>query len=325
MVNKRKRFLRLMTWFSVGLFLMMNLVAFTHAYRLTHFQQGGTTRTKDPAALNMIEKMSVVVTGIDNPRPAHKRLPSEPYQTLVIKTNAITLEAWKVEVPQSKGTVILFHGYAGEKSSLLSRSYEFNRLGYNTVLVDFEGSGGSSGNSTSIGYHEAAEVVACYQYIQQLGEQNILLFGTSMGAAAILKACYDFPNQSSFSPSAIIIECPFGSLYKTVSARFDIMGVPQFPMAAMLAFWGGVQHRYWAFNHNPATYAQAVSCPVLLLFGEQDDRVSMEETTEIYNNLKGTKTLQTYALAGHDVFAETNKENWIRDVSAFVTSDLLKK
>jgi len=145
-----------------------------------------------------------------------------------------------------------------------------------------------------------------------------------MGAAAILKSfvdCqYDCVSQSepSYTPTAIIIECPFGSLYRTVSARFDLMGVPKFPMAGMLTFWGGVQHGYWAFNHNPASYAKAVTCPTLLMFGEQDNRVSLDETNEIFNNIKGSKKLCIYPNAGHNVFVENNQVSWISDVSNFV-------
>jgi alpha-beta hydrolase superfamily lysophospholipase len=134
-----------------------------------------------------------------------------------------------------------------------------------------------------------------------------------MGAAAILKAMRDYPLK----PAALILECPFGSLYKTVCARFDIMGVPPFPMAGLLCFWGGVQNGYWAFGHNPSTYAKAVHCPTLLLYGSQDERVTVEETKTIYTNLAGPKTLRIYPHAGHDVFIPHNRKAWINDVVTF--------
>lgn len=102
------------------------------------------------------------------------------------------------------------------------------------------------------------------------------------------------------------------------------MNVPAVPMAALLTFWGGVQHGYWAFDHNPSEYAKAVRCPTLLLFGEKDDRVSIEETKEIFNNLKGKKTLFTYRDAGHNVFSDNNKSNWIKDVNQFLKEQPIK-
>src|SRR5690606_8224140 len=225
-------------------------------------------------------------------------------------------EAWHIVTPESRGTVILFHGYAGEKSSLLTRAEEFLRLGYSTLLVDFMGSGGSEGESTTLGYTESIEVRDCFDYIVATGETQIHLFGTSMGAAAILKAIDDYRIE----PASLILECPFGSLYKTVSARFRIMDVPTFPFAAMLTFWGGFQQGYWAFSHNPSEYAASVQIPTLLMYGDQDNRVSVDETHEIFANLKGEKVLARYPDEGHLVFTETNRAKWITDVTGFLHS-----
>jgi len=294
-------------------FLALNVIAFIHAYRFTHFSQDDRERTPDPDELSLWSKGKILFAGIDNPRPRHKSVPQRSFQSIEIASTK-NLEGWRIQVPNAKGTVLLFHGYAGEKSSMISRSDEFNKLGYSTVLIDFMGSGGSEGNSTTIGFQEAVQVRDCFESIQKTGQANIILFGTSMGAAAILKALDDY----TISPAAIILECPFGSLYKTVSARFRLMGVPVVPMAAILTFWGGAQNGYWAFSHNPSTYARSVHCPTLLLFGAKDDRVSKAETEEIFSNLQGRKTLKIYPDAGHAIFTTANQASWIHDVLTFL-------
>lgn len=308
-----------MTWSSGAVFLLVNVIAYLHAYRFTHFENDSGTRTKDPSELSLPDKATVVITGVYNPRPCHTRTPTVPFAKIQIEANPM-LEVWRIDVPQSKGLIVMFHGYAGEKSSLLERSNELNKLGYSTALVDFQGSGGSSGNSTSIGYHEADQVLTTFQYFKQQGEEKIILFGTSMGSAAILKALYDQQDKNTLNPAGIVLECPFGSLYKTVCARFSLMNIPTVPMAALLTFWGGVQHGYWAFSHNPAMYAEAVHCPALLIYGEQDDRVSMEETKTIFSTMKGKKILRTYPDAGHQVFTEATELRWIQDVNQFVST-----
>ena len=75
---------------------------------------------------------------------------------------------------------------------MLDKSEIFLELGYNTFLVDFMGSGGSEGNQTTIGFLEAEQVETSFNYLKNKGEKNILLFGTSMGAVAIMKAIHDF-------------------------------------------------------------------------------------------------------------------------------------
>lgn len=306
---KRKRIL----WLLVIAFVGINVVSFFHAWKFTHFDSGVKERTKDAKELSLLSNATVLLTGVDNPRPINKKLPAREFKTVKVQSSVL-LDCWYMSVDSAKATMIMFHGFAGEKSSLLERADEIMKLGYNVFLVDFKGSGGSEGNSTSIGYHEAQQVADCVDFVKKNYGEDVLLFGTSMGSAAILKAI----NEYHFKVEAVIIECPFGSLYKTVCARFSMMNVPPFPMAAFLCLWGGVINGYWAFSHNPSEYAKEVSVPTLLLYGQQDERVSQEETDAIFKNLTGEKVVKNYPNAGHDVFIESNREEWVKDVRAFL-------
>jgi len=304
-------------WSTAVFIVLLNLVAFIHAYKFTHFSNAADVRTRDPTELSISDKLETLVFGIHNPRPTHRSIPNLPYSTIKIG-QPNTISCWQINVDNPRGVVILFHGYAGNKSQLLARSKSFIAFGYNVLLVDFLGSGDSEGNVTSVGFKEATQVKSCYDFVAKETHQPIYLFGTSMGAAAIMKAMHDYPLK----PNGIILECPFGSLYKTVCARFKNMGVPPFPMAALLAFWGGVQNGYWAFSHNPERYATSIKCDVLLLYGQRDDRVSFEEIKAIYSNFGGYKILKTYPAEGHDVFTPPNVSQWERDVSQFLGPDI---
>lgn len=308
-----RKHVRKVVYALVLLFILMNVVAYMHAYKFTHFAKGNFERTADPKSLSLFTRLKVLATGVDNPRPRHKEKPSRQFSVLTVNSTE-TLECWSMQVPDAKGTVVLFHGYSGEKSSLLTRADEFQALGYNTVLVDFMGSGGSGGDRTTVGFTEAEQVKDCFDYIGESGAQNIYLFGTSMGSVAILKAI----DEYALAPAGIILECPFGSLYSTVCMRFKLMGVPSFPMAGLLTFWGGAQQGYWAFSHNPTEYAKAVKCPTLVLYGEQDNRVAHEDVDLIYQNLQGHKVLKLYPKEGHNVFTEANHKTWVADVTEFM-------
>jgi len=291
----------------------MNVVAFFHAYKFTHFTSAKVTKTKASKNLSTGAKIKILFFGIDNTRPENNAIPSQKFETIQLHSNK-TIECWSIKEDNSKATIILFHGYGGSKSSLIGKSDEFLKMGYSTLLVDFMGSGGSEGNQTTIGFKEAAEVKTCYDYLSKQGENKIYLFGTSMGAAAILKAINDYNIQ----PTAIIIECPFGTMYQTTCARFRTLGVPVFPMAALLDFWGGIQNGFWAFSNQPVEYAKSVECPALLLYGEQDEKVSRHEIDEIYTNLQGKKQLKTYPLAGHEDYLVKYKQQWVNDVNEFL-------
>ncbi|MEO6454803.1 MAG: alpha/beta hydrolase [Ginsengibacter sp.] len=271
-------------------------------------------KTEDPNYISLVQKLSVAFFGISNPRPQNKKRPNLPFQTIRLQSNK-EIECWFIKAGISKGTVIMFYGYGGEKSSLLDKASIFKNLGYNTLLVDFMGAGGSEGNQTTIGFKEAREVETCVNFIKRRGETNIILFGTSLGATAIMKALNENKEPAV---RAIIIECPFSTMLKTVKNRFAIIGIPAFPMAYFLVFWGGVQNGFNAFGHNPVNYAKNIKCPALLLYGEKDQRVTPEETRAIFTNLSGPKTLVTFPLAAHENYLIKYREAWAKEVTAFL-------
>lgn len=311
----RKKTLKKIGWALLIIFILVNIITFFQAYKFTHFGDSGLVRTRDPKELTMVRRLKSLVFGIDNPRPANWQFPGMPYQTIRLKSNK-TIECWLIKTENAKGTVVLFHGYAGEKSSLIDKSVFFQKSGYNTLLVDFMGSGGSEGNQTTIGFFEAGQVKSCFDYLKSTGESKIYLWGTSMGAVAIMKAISDYGIQ----PTGIMIECPFGSMYKTVCARFRLMNAPSFPMAGLLVFWGGLQNNFWAFGHNPREYAKKITCPTLLMYGELDDKVSRTETDEIFANIKGKKQLKVYSMVGHEDYLFKCRQEWSKNIASFLTA-----
>lgn len=294
------------------LFLLMNISACFHASKFTRFTVINLEKTANPRQLGWAGKLKALVFGIDNPRPENNSFPNVPFETVRIQSEKM-LEGWFIKVPGSKGTVALFHGYSGCKSMMLERAAIFNSLGYNTLLIDFAGTGGSEGNETTIGYKEADDVKAVYQFLKVRQELNIVLFGTSMGAAAILRA----GAVHGINPASAILECPFGSMYKTTCARFRQMHVPTFPMASLLVFWGGALNGFNAFHHNPQEYAASIKFPVLLLYGEKDQEVSPAETQAIFNNLQGPRRLYTFPEAGHENYLERYREEWENAVFSY--------
>lgn len=307
-----KKILRRIAWGILLLFILVNIFAAFHAYKFTHFSSTTAPRT-DPNKLSIAGKLKTICFGVDNPRPVTKRKPNRPYKTIHLQSN-VRLECWYMEVRQARGTIALFHGYSGEKSSLLERAYELIDMGYNTLLVDFMGSAGSEGHQTTIGYKESENVKTVYDHLVAQGEKNIYLLGTSLGAAAVLKAMHDDPLQ----PRAIIIECPFATLYDAASARFEAVGVPGFPLAGFLIFWGGVENGFWAFSHRPVGYAAAVKVPVLMFYGEKDERVARAEIDAVFGALPGKKKLVTFPEAGHTNYMGKYRVDWARAVRIFL-------
>jgi len=312
-VSLRKKLFKLFVLSFLLLLVFVNLIAFFHAYKFTHFTKTEKDNDEKDNRPALLKKATVLLTGIDNERPENKATPALPYQTVRLQSNK-QIECWFVPKDSAIGTVVLFHGYGGYKSSMLDKSEAFHQMGYNTLLVDFMGSGGSEGVATTIGFKEAEQVKSAVDFLAKKGENNIVLFGTSMGAVAIMKAVDDY----QMPVTSLLIECPFSTLLQTAENRFEIMGVPSFPLANLLVFWGGVQNGFNAFAHDPVDYARDIRLPALLMYGEKDKKVKPEETAAIFNNLAGPKALVTFPEAGHENYLTEYKNEWTAAVSQFL-------
>ncbi len=290
-------------WLVTIVFLALNIFACTYAYILTHFRSPG--------------QFSLGLS-----RPNSPKLPTD--LGLQYITQRITigqtewLETWFIPVKDStsKGTIILFPGSKSSKArQLLPPVQVFHELGYDTLLVDFRGVGGSSGNTNTIGMREAEDVALSMSYAQKSKlKRPLILYGISMGSAAILKAV----SQGEVTPDAIILEEPFARLTNAVGSRVRAMSIPSFPLAELIVFWGGVQHGFNGFAHNPVDYASQVKCPTLILQGELDQWTTKAEIDRIFENLRGSKQLSIFPNTGHNLLVTIDRKRWKQDLERFL-------
>jgi uncharacterized protein len=295
-------------------FVLLNVVVMFHAYKFTHFYEPSEVINKAEKDKTGWDKTKDMLFGF-NAIKQKNIAPDSAYKTIALTTgDGLKLEAWYFVVPNAKGSIAMFHGHGSKKSAVLKEAASFQKLGYNTLLIDFRAHGNSEGNTSSIGYFEGEDVKLGYEYLQKTGEKNILLWGISLGAAAVTKAMNDY----TLAPSKIILEMPFGSLSEAVVGRVKMMGLPAQPISTLLTFWGGVEHGFWAFNMKPFEYVAKIKCPVLLQRGKNDPRVTEKETNDIFANIAAPKKLVIYEDCGHESLCTKEHDKWMAEVSAFL-------
>lgn len=282
----------------LGLVIAVNVVAYRHAWRMTHFVPDGE-RTSSPQHLSLLGKVTVLWRGVTVPRPGNDGVPWRFARTVRFQArDGVQLEAWDLAAPSNRGTVILFHGYAGSKSALRPEAALFHELGYRCVLVDFRGSGGSEGTSTTLGWREALDVAAAAAWVGQ----PVILYGQSMGAAAVLRAV----ATEEVQPFRLVLDAPYARLVQTVGHRYEAMSLPAWPLAQLLVFWGGRQHGFNAFSLNPVEYARAVQCPALVVVGDRDPWVKVTEARWVADAMNGYGQFHVLVDVGHGGYlAET--------------------
>jgi alpha-beta hydrolase superfamily lysophospholipase len=298
-------------------FLALNVVAYLHAWSMTHFTRGGT-KTPGAERLTALGKVAVLITGVHVPKPANEATPAAyglPFECHRFPGGAGDLHAWYVPHPRPKALVLLLHGYSGCKASQLREARAFHELGCAAFLLDFRCSGDSDGWETTVGYKEADDVARAADYAAgRWPGLPLVLYGQSMGSAAALRAVAVHGTR----PAALVLENPFDRFLSTVENRFGLLGLPAFPAARLLVFWGGVQHGIAAFDHNPVEYAAQVACPVLLLHGRADRMVTAEQAEAIFRRLPGQKRLEWFADVGHGPLLAPHPGQWRQAVSQFL-------
>ena len=317
--NRKKlpSFVRLVLWVLIIQFVLLNISAFLHAGKLTKFFDAASVNTQAEPK-NIISKTWRLFNGRKYAKPIDDTQPNG-FETINLKTeNELDIEAWYANTDSvSKGTVVLFHGLANNKTSLLPEASEFRFMGYNVLLVGFRGHGNSGGNTTTIGYRESEEVRLATQWLKQKGEEGIILWGTSMGAVAIIKAIAD----DSLQIKAAILEMPFGSLHQHMKARARTLGFPQQPFAVLFTFWSGVRRGFNGFKLNTYKNVERVTCPVLFQWGNNDHLVSKAEAENIYRHVASKqKKFVVYENGVHSSLSQQNITQWRIEVERFLNS-----
>ena len=313
-----KRVARLSVAGLLSAVFSVNVLAFLQARAMTNFREGGE-RTGRPEQLGVLDRFAVILSGVNIPRPKIRRMPGDlslSFEThRFVNADNVTLEAWFIPGSNQRPVIALFHGYAASKSTLLSAARALNEAGYATLLVDFYGSGGSSGSGTTLGVKEADDVAAAVKYVRRTWpDRQVVLYGISMGGAAVLRAV----AANGVKADAIIVEATFDSLLNTGKNRFRAMGLPGSLFTDLLLFWGSVQNGFNMFSHNPADYARAVSQPALILHGEMDDRSTVVEARRIARAMGANARFISYPDVPHVSIVEARPREWIRDVGTFL-------
>src|SRR5438552_3377365 len=147
---------RLLLLLAVSAVLVLNGIAWMQARAMTHYSQGGerTPRIED---MSPLQRGWALVAGVNVPRPRNDHTPAGAgleYQVRHIPipgSGDQELEAWYVPARQAHGIVLMFPGYAESKEGLLPAAAAIHELGYDALLVDFRGAGGSSGQDATLG------------------------------------------------------------------------------------------------------------------------------------------------------------------------------
>jgi uncharacterized protein len=310
-----RQFIKKALLYGTSIFVFINVIIAVRAYRFTHFKT--IDNIIQPKTADFFGYIMQRFSGQAYYKIPLTKAPTVPFETIyVTSANDLKLQGWYMPIPNAKGTVIVYHGFGGNKERMLPEAYGLQKMGYNILLMDFRAHGNSEGIACTLGKDEGEDVKLAFEYIKNKGEQNIILYGASMGAASIASSL----NQYDIKPSKVILDMPFANYKQLIEKFFGKSKYPIRPTSTLFTFWAGVFNNEWFFDMKPSNYVKSITCPVLLQWGRYDELVPEASNTLIYNNITAPKQLKIYEQSAHESYCTKEPEQWVSTVSTFLNN-----
>ncbi|MDN5935931.1 MAG: alpha/beta hydrolase [Nitrosospira sp.] len=223
------------------------------------------------------------------------------YESVEISTaDGETLHGWFVPAPAAHGTVLFFHGNAGNISHRMEYLLMFHRLGYNTFIFDYRGYGQSSGSPSESGTYTDAQ--AAWDYLTQtknIPPGRIVLFGESLGGAV---AAWLAARET---PASLVLASAFTSVPDMAAKIYPFLPV------RLLA----------RFDYNTIEYLQSVTRPVFIAHSPQDEIVPFAHGRALYEAASEPKQFLELQ-GGHNSGFIFMQEDWIKALGEFMDASL---
>ena len=232
--------------------------------------------------------------------PQHIGLAFEDVE--LVTEDKIALHGWFIPSDNARGTLLFFHGNAGNISHRLDSIAIFNRMHLNVFIFDYRGYGQSQGRVTEAGTYRDAE--AAWSYLTEsrgIDASEIVVFGRSLGSSIAAWLA------SRRRPAALILESSFSSVPSMAQRLYPFLPVK----------WLAT------FSYNTRQYVSNLACPLLMVHSKNDEIIPYAEGRLVFDAAPADKQFLDIR-GGHNDGFIVSGQNYIDGLSAFVDNWLNK-
>ncbi|MFR6021933.1 MAG: alpha/beta hydrolase [Clostridia bacterium] len=193
---------------------------------------------------------------------------------------------------------IILHGYRSNPSSVLTIGEHFSEKGYNVLIPSMRACADSEGEYVGMGWLDK-EDLKCWinLIIEENKNAEIILHGSSMGAATVLMASGD---ELPANVKNIIADSGYTSVWdifaSEAKARFNL---PEFPVLNMFQIVANRKAKYDIKEASSLEQVKKSKTPILFIHGDKDDFVPEYMCEKLYDATNCKKEKLIIHGAGH--------------------------
>ena len=247
------------------------------------------------------------------------------YSDISFTSDGIELEGWFIPNNNSDATIIIAHGYNDTRAGVLGYAQFLNRAGYNVLLFDLRDHGRSGGCWTSDG-DVSNDVIGAINYIKNIKTQKNLdpdrigALGLSIGGTTVAVAA----KKTDDIRAVVTDSAPVGfmdakyvkKILENVSNRTIIPDISPLVNEKLISFFRRVKTGI-KDDDGKTVNIDRIDIPILIIHGDDDIVVPLNDAYEIYDRAKGPKFLWVVEETGHIRAYSTHKEEYEEKVVKF--------
>lgn len=231
--------------------------------------------------------------------------------------DGITLRGTEYLINGSDKWAIVLHGYRSEPESVLTIGENFSNEGYNVLIPSMRACADSEGEYVGMGWLDKEDLKCWINLIlSKNGNAEIVLHGSSMGAATVLMASGD---ELPSNVKTIIADSSYTSVWdifaSEAKARF---GLPSFPILNMFQIVANVKAGYDIKEASALEQVKNSKTPILFIHGDMDDFVPVSMCEKLFDSANCEKDKLIVNGAGHTDAKYREPEIYYNKIFEFV-------
>lgn len=213
---------------------------------------------------------------------------------------------------------IFFHGYKSEPREMSFLAKNFHEKNFNVLVPGLRGHGWSDGKCMDMGFYSKNDVLSwCSFLTERDSNAKIFLFGVSMGAAGIICAGSELPENVV---CVIADSCYTSAWNQFVFKMKSEYNLGPFPVLTVASKFSKNKFGFEFSEASPLTDIAFLKVPVLFIHSKNNSRVPFEMLDELYFATKcKKKKLELEDEPGEKISGESFK-TYMKTINSFTDS-----